>query len=248
MPADNESISKQHENHHRDCNNHKSCLHHSSTGNSSVAVRSRPETSASNSGNASRDSVVTFGDVQVREYERSLGDWWDVEYGLSLGWDYTEIPAKPLPLDEDDANESVAKFKKNAKKAKAKVKGWFLVNRNRRNSLGTIDPKDLEEIVQISDKARVRSRSKKKDWIKEKEKPHVKRLYEDYKPTPKNRQELLQEFGFTEEEMNSAESERKLLRFEYSQWTCDSKNHSSLFLQRCLAFTNSPSPGCLPNA
>ena len=170
MHADDESITKQHENHCRDCNNLKSCLIHSTIGNSSVAVRSRPETSASNSGNASRDSVVTFGDVQVREYERSLGDWWDVEYGLSLGWDYTEIPATPLPPDEDDANESVAKFKKNAKKAKAKVKAWFLVNRNRRNSLGTIDPKDLEEIVQISDKARVRSRSKKKDWIKEKEK------------------------------------------------------------------------------
>merc|ERR1712071_725409 len=60
--------------------------------------------------------------------------------------------------------------------------------------------------------------------------------YEDHKSTPKLRQELLLNFGFTSEELKSSEAERKLLRLEYSHWTPrSSQNPSPLFLQRCLA-------------
>ena len=47
---------------------------------------------------AARRSVVTFGSIQVREYNRIVGDHPDVKVGppISIGWDFVEHDALPL--------------------------------------------------------------------------------------------------------------------------------------------------------
>ncbi len=186
-------------------------------------------------------SHVSFGEVCVRIYDRSLGDWWDVQYGLSLAWQYTQMPAVPLPSLPEDKN----KTKKGAKpgKSRFKVAATMVVRLlAARNKLETLKETDTDVSVDETtrrDKIKTVSTSKKKKIGKEKRgKTKTSRRrssYEDCKPSSKYREELLKEFGFSETELNDSEKERKLLRLEYSNWTSTSKRSSLLFVERCLA-------------
>ena len=188
-------------------------------------------------------SCVTFGDVTVRMYSRSIGDWWDVQHGLSLGWEYQEMPAVPLPED-DDSIKSISKLKKAVSKAKTTIKGWLLVKRKKRNSTGVIR---ADSVVDERKTDGVRIRTKMKERRREKAeraeaertktvKPSRKSAYEGCKATTKDREELLKKFGFSSQQLDDSEKERKLLRFEYSHWTRSSQSRpSNLFLERCMA-------------
>mmetsp|Transcript_7184 Transcript_7184/g.17556 ORF Transcript_7184/g.17556 Transcript_7184/m.17556 type:complete len:299 (+) Transcript_7184:212-1108(+) len=188
-------------------------------------------------------SCVSFGDVTVRIYSRSIGDWWDVQHGLSLGWEYKEMPAVPLPED-DDSIKSKSKLKKAVSKAKTTMKGWLLVKRKKRNSTGVIR---ADSVVDERKTDGVRIRTQMKERRREKAeraeaqrtkrvKPSRKSSYVECKPTSKGREELLKKFGFSSQELDDSETERKLLRFEYSHWTRSSQSRpSNLFLKRCLA-------------
>ena len=195
-------------------------------------------------------SSVSFGVVTVREYKRSLGDWWDIKYGLCLGWDYVEHPAVPLPDDVVDENENEnnnhknhnkrgrdSKLVTNMKKVQTQIIGMMLVSRKKRYSMGSISVKLKQK---KTDKALVRTTTNQKEWRRKKTQSNNNDnnkapTYEDNKPTPKCREELLKSFGFSSHELDRSEAERKLLRFERSHWTRMSQNPSPLFLQRCLA-------------
>ena len=176
----------------------------------------------------------------MRVYERSIGDWWDVQHGLSIGWEYKEMPAVPLPSD-DDSTKHKSKLEEAISKMRAKLTAWFLVNRNKRNSTGVINGDD---VVAYNRKPKIRTKKREQRNAK-KGKPARKLSYEDCKSTSRNREELLKRFGFSSTELDDSEKERQLLRFEYnSYWTgSSSKRPSSLFLQRCLAdskYTTTP--------
>lgn len=188
-------------------------------------------------------SCVSFGSITVRIYSRAIGDWWDIQHGLSLGWEYNEMPAVPLPED-DDSIKSKSKLKKAVSKAKATVKGWVLVKRKKRQSTGVIcadsvvDERKIDG-VRIRTKAKERKREKAERAKAEKTKsvkPSKRVSYEECKPTAQGREELLKKFGFSSKDLDDSETERKLLRFEYSHWTRSSQRlPSKLFLERCLA-------------
>jgi hypothetical protein len=57
-------------------------------------------TVGSNSDSVTNKKSVSFGVIQVREYNRVLGDNPDVQFGppVSIGWDYVQKDA--LPMDE----------------------------------------------------------------------------------------------------------------------------------------------------
>lgn len=184
---------------------------------------------------------VSFGEVCVRKYDRSIGDWWDIQHGLCLAWQYTQMPAITLPSLPEDKS----KTKKGGKagKARFKVAATMVVGLlAARKKLETL--KEIDTDVSVDETAR-RDQVKTVTTSKEKKIGKVKRgktktsrrrsSYEDCKPSSKWREELLKEYGFSETELNDSEKERKLLRLEYSNWTSTSKRPSKLFVERCLA-------------
>jgi hypothetical protein len=46
----------------------------------------------------SRNSSITFGAVEIREYNRVLGEHSDIYYSLALGWEYHE--QEPISVEE----------------------------------------------------------------------------------------------------------------------------------------------------
>ncbi len=62
--------------------------------------------SSSDESNKSRDPVIKFATVTVRNYSMTLGDHPGCKFGppVSIGWDYIEAP--PLPVDEYESNHS----------------------------------------------------------------------------------------------------------------------------------------------
>ncbi|KAG7338529.1 hypothetical protein IV203_014003 [Nitzschia inconspicua] len=69
---------------------------------------------------------VSFGSVQVREYNRSLGDWLNVPHGLAIGWEYLEHDPEPLPQELLEDNESNNQYNKNYK---SKPKGMLFLSK-----------------------------------------------------------------------------------------------------------------------
>ena len=198
------------------------------------SYRSSLKTSKRNHLRRSRHSHVSFGEVCVRIYDRSIGDWWDIQHGLCLAWQYAQMPAVPLPSLVDDKS----KAKKGAKAGKARFKSaatmvvGMLAARKKLDTL-----KENDTYVNVDETGRRDSTEKKIGRGKRgKTKSQRRRSsYEDCKPSSKFREELLLEFGFSETELKNSEKERKLLRLEYLNWTPTSKHPSKLFVERCLA-------------
>jgi hypothetical protein len=68
---------------------------------SSLSLSSSCSSTSLKSGNS-----VSFGSIEVREYNRLTEDWFvhDVPTGLALGWDY--VQRVPVPIDDvDDSNQ-----------------------------------------------------------------------------------------------------------------------------------------------
>jgi hypothetical protein len=51
----------------------------------------------------SREWSVTFGSIEVREYNRNLGENPDVSNGLAIGWEYEQH--EPVPVDDYKIDE-----------------------------------------------------------------------------------------------------------------------------------------------
>ena len=200
-------------------------------GNCSCTESPNRKTAKRNRARRSAPLCVTFGTVRVRAYERSIGDWWDVQYGLCLGWEYVDMPAVPLP-DDDESRNKASKLRKAVGKAKAKIIGWMLVSRKKRSSMGVISADSVVDVEHKTSRARIRT--KRRERRGETQKTNRKLSFEDCKSTAKCREELLKDFGFSSIELDQSEVERKLLRFEYSSWTRMSQKPSKLFLNRCL--------------
>jgi len=146
---------------------------------------------------------VSFGRITVREYHRSLGDCWDVAYGLGIGWDYYEHASAPIPNnDQDETIRYIGKLRRNKmKKVKSKITKMLLVNRNKMLSNGEIKAESIKGFG-------TSRMSKKKKLLH----------YEDQPCTTSIRKQLLQEFGYPTSELTLSESERVRLRFEYNMW------------------------------
>lgn len=174
----------------------------------------------------------------MRSYDRSIGDWWDIEHSLSLGWEYIETLAVPLPDDDDEKRGENSKFKKSARKAKVRAISWLIVAGKKTHTMEMLSAESIQSLRRKSEKYRIRT--KKKDSKREETNCNSgkkKSLTYEYnnRLTSDRREELLKEFGFSCCELEAVEMERKLLNFEYSHWTRASRNSSPLFLQRCLA-------------
>mmetsp|Transcript_27749 Transcript_27749/g.59317 ORF Transcript_27749/g.59317 Transcript_27749/m.59317 type:complete len:295 (+) Transcript_27749:212-1096(+) len=191
-------------------------------------------------------SSVQFGDVTIREYNRSLGDWWDIQHGLGLGWEYVEQPAMPLPKEEDTSWGALKSKYNTYWKMKNKLNAWILVNRKKRKSTGTIQAnKVADPKIRTSDNnnnnnnegIKKKKRKRKRRRRRKKRKPSDT----DEKSMAQMRAKLLMEFGFSDSELKLSEGERKLLHLEYRHWTQSSaedrqgKKVSGLFAERFLA-------------
>lgn len=195
---------------------------------------------------------VSFGEVSVRSYHRSIGDWWDIEHSLGLGWEYEETPAVPLPEEDDDDEKrgENSKFKKNARKAKVKAISWLIVAGKKTHTMEMISQESIENLRRKSEKYRIRTKKKDKKREETNSNSGKKKslTYEsNNRLTPDRRQEVLKEFGFSGLELETEEITRKLLNFEYSHWTRASQKSSQLFLQRCLADATGIDAGDLPS-
>mmetsp|Transcript_18340 Transcript_18340/g.42278 ORF Transcript_18340/g.42278 Transcript_18340/m.42278 type:complete len:235 (-) Transcript_18340:173-877(-) len=157
-----------------------------------------------------RRPLVSFGGVTIREYERSIGDWWDIQYSLGLGWDYVERVAFPLPADEEDHREPRLKLEK-------LIARMLLLKCKPLKSKGTIGADSSSKVQHLGAKVK-----------------HLK-SDDDGRLTSQQRVEMLINYGSSREELNQSEKERKILRVEYLNWKRDRKNSSPLFSSRCLA-------------
>jgi len=166
--------------------------------------------------NRKRNSV-SFGEITVREYHRSLGDCWDIAHGLGIGWDYYEHDPAPIPDDDqDEARRYVGnKLRRNKmKKVKSIITTKLLVNRNKMHSNGEIKAKSIkgfDTTQQMKTKLDITTKNRKS-----KKKKSLN--YEDNPCTTLIRKQLLQEFGYSTSELTLSESERVQLRFEYNMW------------------------------
>mmetsp|Transcript_25195 Transcript_25195/g.55240 ORF Transcript_25195/g.55240 Transcript_25195/m.55240 type:complete len:325 (-) Transcript_25195:263-1237(-) len=206
-------------------------------------------TSSSNGSRTKRPSRVSFAGVTIREYNRSLGDWWDITNGLGLGWEYIEHPATPLLLDDDDKTKGkVAKLQRDqvVKKIRVMIRAWFMASRNKRHSMGGTgtstgtspedsvlnsddasdesgrNNKNSSTTTVITDKKNTQSKKKKSQTSKQKsdrKKRSSSCIENKHSTTASFRKELLIKFGFVSEELDLSERERKILRMEYSHWT-----------------------------
>jgi len=177
-----------------------------------------------------RRSSVSFGNFTVREYNRVLGDCWEIEHGLGLGWEYVDLPAQPVVVQ---GSGETTKTNKEIYKIGFEIKTWILKFREiykKKKPIGS--PKEPLGTTQ----AQRRVGMKKKALIKKARATTQEMLsFEDNKPTSQHRQELLKNFGFSDSELHLSEAERKLLLVEHKQWTRHSKRASKLFTERCLA-------------
>lgn len=217
----------------KDSNSNSSCITHNisndsckSSCNSKRTIRSIVKDGSSR---RSVDSSVSFGEVTIREYDRSIGDVWDIQHGLGLGWNYVDMPAVPLPNDDEESEDREAKIGKKIRKLKDIIQTRMLIKRKKRKSRGLIHADSLTDVQETKSKVgsnikKMKARRKKRGYS-----------YEEKKSSPQSRQELLQNFGFTSSELDVCERERQLLRVEYSSWTHYSRRNSELFLKRCLA-------------
>lgn len=170
--------------------------------------------------NRKRRSSVSFGEVTVREYCRSLGDWWDIPNGLGLGWEYYELPSVPIPdEDQEETKRYIAKLRRDkVKKLKSKVKAILLVNRNKLQSNGIIR---AESITGLDTSTKDLERMAKK-----KSKKKISLHFEDRPCTSTKRKQVLIDFGYDSTELTKCESERQRLRFEYNMWMTRTKKKS----------------------
>ncbi|OEU06472.1 hypothetical protein FRACYDRAFT_254489 [Fragilariopsis cylindrus CCMP1102] len=163
---------------------------------------------------------VSFGDITVREYCRSIGDWWDVPNGLGLGWEYYELPSVPIPnVDQEETRRYIAKLTRNkVKKFKAKVKVMLLVNRNKLQSNGVIRAESITGLdTSANDLEKMaRRKSKKKMGLQFDERPSTCTI----------RKQILIDFGYDSTELTECETERQQLRFEYHTWSTRTKKKS----------------------
>ena len=163
---------------------------------------------------------VSFGDITVREYCRSIGDWWDVPNGLGLGWEYYELPSVPIPnVDQEETRRYIAKLTRNkVKKFKAKVKVMLLVNRNKLQSNGIIRAESITGLDTSANNLEKKTRKKSKKRIS---------LQFDERPsTCTIRKQILIDFGYDSTELTECETERQQLRFEYHTWSTRTKKKS----------------------
>jgi len=170
-----------------------------------------------------RRSLVSFGGVTIREYERSIGDWWDIQYSLGLGWDYVERVAFPLPVVEEEYRQPGLKLEK-------LIARMLILKCKNFKSKGTIGADSSSKVQQKRDTVGAR-RKKKGFGAKVKD----SKSYEDPRLTSQQRAEILINYGSSRKELNESEKERKILRLEYLNWKRDSNDSSPLFSARCLA-------------
>eukprot|EP00537_Pseudo-nitzschia_pungens_P015280 CAMPEP_0172411304 /NCGR_PEP_ID=MMETSP1061-20121228/77326_1 /TAXON_ID=37318 /ORGANISM="Pseudo-nitzschia pungens, Strain cf. pungens" /LENGTH=231 /DNA_ID=CAMNT_0013147513 /DNA_START=541 /DNA_END=1236 /DNA_ORIENTATION=+ len=184
---------------------------------------------------------VSFGNVTVREYNRSIGDWWDIPNGLGLGWEYVEHPSTQIEELTDEELAERARLKNLIRGVRYKISAYRLVLRYRCSSKGTIQVDKCSDESMGGETRSDRKRRERKLLARKKMRRQCLTWEDTNRTTSRLRESLLKNFGFTPEEMELSERERKLLRMEYTQWTQKArqqegqKTPSKLFLERFVA-------------
>eukprot|EP00751_Fragilariopsis_kerguelensis_P017334 CAMPEP_0170836550 /NCGR_PEP_ID=MMETSP0734-20130129/2248_1 /TAXON_ID=186038 /ORGANISM="Fragilariopsis kerguelensis, Strain L26-C5" /LENGTH=395 /DNA_ID=CAMNT_0011203587 /DNA_START=109 /DNA_END=1296 /DNA_ORIENTATION=+ len=207
---------------------------------------------------------VSFGDVTIRDYDRALGDCWDLTYGLGIGWKYLEHPTQPIP--EEDPNE-IQHYKakiKRMKKSKVKKSMTVMVRRLYCRCTNNKEKKEDNTIVITSRRGSIIeqiTRRKSTTSLR-----NIPTHYQDQPCSVSTRKQLLKECGeYTSQELIISETERKRLRFEYNMWNSQQRQAhgtakkicyippSPLLLERVLATNNNnnvivPAHTLVPNS
>ena len=151
-----------------------------------ISGRTSDATSRTVSCSSTSISSVSFGSIHVREYNRSLGDCFDVSHGLAIGWEYADN--EPMAIEE---------LEPEGKKSKKSVV---------RTVMGKLR---LQSIPGRRRSKPLRYDSSTGQPISRKEKRF------DQKPTTiVERSAILQNFGYTWEDLAEAEEERARTKFE----------------------------------
>ena len=154
---------------------------------------------------ASTASGVSFDTVLVREYNRVLGDWWDVPNGLAIGWKYDEHEPEQLP--------KVAVQEATCDHTKRRGRSF----RNILQRLRLKTPKDPPVPAAPARPLRRRILTTRRDsssLSSSLTSSFSRRRYDKTPTTSSQRVDILQDFGFTSEELEEAELQRERTKFE----------------------------------
>jgi hypothetical protein len=135
-----------------------------------------------------KKSSIRFGSVEIREYNRELGAYSDVDldYGLALGWGYQQRPA--IPLDQHQIETRTTQISKSLQNGGLqRVAKKMSSRRSSRRRVG----------VAVDDKKKKKKTKKKSD-------------YGLQANTTSERRNILRGFGYSREEISEAEFERRL--------------------------------------
>ncbi len=180
---------------------------HSCEGNASTSTlcsRNSSTMSLSSSSLSSQPSV-TFGSIEVREYDRSLVDCLhDVPKGLALGWDYHQRPPVAIVDDNDDFTDDP--HNNNVEEEEIGKSNATGPSREKERALPAIFQRVLRGGRQHQKVSSMPSRAGRGAARTMKGKGTGS--YDRQPTTLLQRVEILQQFGYTEEELACAESER----------------------------------------
>jgi hypothetical protein len=146
---------------------------------------------------------VSFDTVQVREYNRVLGDWWDVVNGLAIGWNY--IQYEPLPLQKVEDKPTEHTTKRNDRP---------LHNIRR---LRSTSPRTKMAVFRYGKSGAGTTNVRNRSCRESSPCTSPSRSYKSYDKTPttsSQRFEILHQYGFSSEELGKAELQRERNKFE----------------------------------
>jgi hypothetical protein len=158
---------------------------------------------------ATKKICVSFHFIQVREYDRVLGDWWDVSNGLAIGWNY--IQHEPLLLPKV-GKETVDHY---TKRNHRRLQNF--VQRLRSTTTRTKMAVSFHEKPRSPSSATVGLKIPTLSFRESSPQtsPSTRNNNYDKNPTTSSQRfESLLQFGFSSEELERAESLRERARFE----------------------------------
>ena len=119
-----------------------------------------------------RSSSVQFGEVEIREYERILGEYTELSNSLSIGWEFAQH--QPVTVEEFEHAHLKAKVK-----SKKGLKGLFNKRKGRKSPENSGKSKDMEPTSVEKRQQILKGFGYSKDDLKKAEKLRLQKLEEE---------------------------------------------------------------------
>jgi hypothetical protein len=154
----------------------------------------------------------------VREYDRTLGDCWDVPHGLAIGWKYHQHDPEPLPPQPESTEQQQRQNKKKKQSRKGrplqKLFQKLRLCRPFKPASESFPPRLAKaSLAMPRRKHYYKSGASLRDSSSTSAQGDDDRF--DKNPTTSwQRYDILKEFGYSSQELEQAESQRERTKFE----------------------------------